>query len=428
MAHFNTGRAAAALFTVVAAAGATASSGRTDGLHPTPAADRAASAAVRLTLDDLTALVDHHPLLAASRHTHSAALAAVDAAGAAPNPELEATFAYGRARETPDDRFEWGLALSIPLDWIARRGGRMAAARAGATLAEAEAAVLRREVVETLHTLFFAVVEAEERVAVLEEMYRQATALRDTVTRRVDMGEVRPVEAVRIAVEADKIGGDLSSAEETVKGRRARFARWLGGAGGRTVVAVADLAKLPSPMTAAEAAAAVRRAHPMVIAETARLRSLEAEVEVARRERTPSLSARVFTDHELDRRAYGGGVSIALPLWNWNTAEIDRAERLLAAGETQLTATRFALEGEAIEAQTACRAAVARAAHYRDKVLPNAVSAAETVARTYALGEAPLLDVIDARRTLVETKGALLDALVEAHTDCNRLFVLVGKE
>jgi cobalt-zinc-cadmium efflux system outer membrane protein len=385
-------------------------------------------AVTRLTWNDLVRLVDEHPLMAASRHTRAAFIAAVDAAGAAPNPTLDATAAYGRARGVSDSRVEWGLALSIPLDWVARRGIKMDAARSEVALAEAKAEVLRREVVSQLGALFWELVEAQERVSVLSETSRQAEVLLETVKRRVEMGEARPVEATRIAVESNKIGGGLETARITLRGRRARLASWLAGGGSVTVVAVAELKTLPEPMRLADAVDAVKRNHPMLNAETARLRSLAANLEVERRERMPSMSARVFTDHELDRRAYGGGLSIEMPLWNWNQGAVRRSESLLEAGKERARATRLDLEGETIEAQTKCRAGVTLAAHFRDQILPNAESAAKMIERTYELGEATLLELIDARRTLVETRGTFLNALVRAQTDCSRLQVLVGKE
>ncbi len=48
--------------------------------------------------------------------------------------------------------------------------------------------------------------------------------------------------------------------------------------------------------------------------------------------------------------------------------------------------------------------------------------------RTYQLGEASLLEVIDARRTLLDTRRQLLGALAQAQIDCSRLGALVGEE
>ncbi len=383
---------------------------------------------IGISWNTLSELADAHPLLGAADHAHAAALVQVDVAGAVPPAELSATAAYGRSRGPSDARFEWGLSLAMPLDWAARRSTRLDAARAEAEVSSAEKTVLRREVRLKLGTLFWELIEAQERVSVLREMDRQTAALLKTVIRRVEMGEVRPVEAVRISVEAERIRGRLEVAGSTLEGRRARLARWIDGVGDRVVVAEADLSSLPTPPSVDEALAAALKHHPATTAAEARVRSLAAQIAVEKRARMPGLFVEAFTDHELDRRAYGGGVSLELPLWNWNRGAIERSRRLHAAGQQQAAATRLELEETVIDAVTRCRGSVVLATRYRNKVLPQAVSAAEIVERTYALGEAALLEVIDARRTLVEMKGAFLDAMVAAHTDCSRLRVLLGQD
>ena len=48
--------------------------------------------------------------------------------------------------------------------------------------------------------------------------------------------------------------------------------------------------------------------------------------------------------------------------------------------------------------------------------------------RDNAVREATLLEVIDARRTLLDTQNKSLGALVQAQTDCARLDALTGEE
>jgi outer membrane protein TolC len=61
-------------------------------------------------------------------------------------------------------------------------------------------------------------------------------------------------------------------------------------------------------------------------------------------------------------------------------------------------------------------------------VIPRSEAAASTMERTYRLGDASLLEVIEARRTLLESRSSFLDALVQAHVECSRLGALVGEE
>jgi cobalt-zinc-cadmium efflux system outer membrane protein len=71
---------------------------------------------------------------------------------------------------------------------------------------------------------------------------------------------------------------------------------------------------------------------------------------------------------------------------------------------------------------------VATTLRFRDNILPRSEAAAYTTEKTYLVGETSLLEVLDARRTLLDSRRLYLSALAKAHLDCNRLGVLVGEE
>ncbi len=182
------------------------------------------------------------------------------------------------------------------------------------------------------------------------------------------------------------------------------------------------------PSRAATALARVRSTHPALAATRARTRVLEAEVDVERMARVPSFSLTGFADFELDQRAYGAGVAVDLPIWNWNSGRIVEAEASLAAGKKQTEATALDIDAAVIGAQAACRASVATASRFKDNVIPRSEVAASMLEKTYQIGEASLLEVIDARRTLLDAHRFYLNALAQAQIDCCRLDALVGEE
>lgn len=390
--------------------------------------DQGLATEVRITWADVVKLVDANPMVAAGKKQVAAAQAGVDAAGAIPNPRIEGTTAYGQARDSSASTVEWGLSLSIPFNWIAQRGAKVDVAGAEARATEAESEALRRDVLLQLRLLFWNLVHEQDRVGALTALNRETAALADTVKRRVEKGESRPVEATRLGIEAEKIAGELAMAQSQLKTRQAQLGLWLGVRSGQQLTAVAELAKLPQPISAETARAKVRSSHPTIHAGRAKIQALSANVSLERRARIPTFSLQAFTDHELDRTAYGVGLAVDFPLWNWNTGNINKAEALLAAGRSRLAAERLSLEASVVEAQSACQSGVALAVRYRDKILPSATSAAQTIERTYQLGEATLLEVLDARRTLLETRTLTLATLAQAQAECSRLTVLAGEE
>jgi cobalt-zinc-cadmium efflux system outer membrane protein len=332
------------------------------------------------------------------------------------------------ARSGDAARVEWDLSLTMPLGWLAQRGSRIDEAEAEVAVARAEAQALRREVLLQLRTAFWALAHEQARVAALEALAEQTDALVATVSRRVAKGEVRPVELTRVEIEREKVAAELEAARAARGARQAELALWIDAPAGALLVAVADLGAPPVAPDRAGALALARASHPALALARAKARAFAAAVGAERMGRVPSIALSGFASHELDRRAYGVGLAVDLPLWSWNAGRIAQAEAKRAASAKQAEAARRDIEGAVLEAQAACQAAAATATRLQRNVVPRAEAAAFTMEKTYRLGEASLLEVIDARRTLLDARRLSLSALAQAQIDCSRLGALVGEE
>jgi outer membrane protein, heavy metal efflux system len=395
---------------------------------PGPVTSRLPVGSLEVTWADIVRLVEEHPRLAAGKFQIQAARGAIRAARAVPNPTLEGTVGQGLARNGPESRFEWSLALNVPLSWIAQRGARVAAAEAEVDVAVSERKALRRDVLVQLSTLFWSLAYEQARVGSLESLDAETAELGQAVKRRVEKGEVRPVDSIRVEIELEKVKSELEAARISLAARRDELGVWLRAPKGERIVAQVGPDALPETVSRDDALAKARASHPALEAVRARTRTLAAEVEVEKRARVPALSAKGFAGFEFDRRTFGIGLAVDLPLWNWNSGRIAQAEARLAAGRMQAEATARELETTVIEAEAACRASAATATRFRQNLIPRSEASAKTMERTYQLGEASLLELIDARRTLLEARRLHLNALSHAQIDCSRLGALVGKD
>jgi cobalt-zinc-cadmium efflux system outer membrane protein len=397
---------------------------------PAPAAADSASAAavIDVAWPDIVRAVERDPRLAAARFDAAAARAAVAAAGAIPNPVVEGNVGEGVSKTDDASDLEWGIAVTLPLDWIAKRGSVVDAARAGAEVALAQEEALRREALLQLSASFWNLAYEQERVSLLEKLEAQTSWLVHAVRRRVEKGEIRPVEAPRAEVELEKVRNELESARTSLEARRLELGLWIGAPRGAAIRAVTDLEELPEVPDLDTASSLARKNHPALAAGRARTQLLEAEVGAEKMTRVPAFSLTGYASDELDRRAYGVGVVVDVPLWNWNGGRIAEAEARLAAGRRAADAAGIEVEVSVVEIQAACQSSVATAARFKSNVVPRSESAAATMERAYELGEANLLDVIDARRTLLEAQSSYLSALARAHIDRSRLGALIGEE
>ncbi len=86
------------------------------------------------------------------------------------------------------------------------------------------------------------------------------------------------------------------------------------------------------------------------------------------------------------------------------------------------------VRASASDAWHACAAGQASSTRFREQVLPRAEAAARTTGRAFELGEAGLLDVIDTRRVLLDTRREYLDLLLDMQNACGDLAALAGLE
>lgn len=287
---------------------------------------------------------------------------------------------------------------------------------------------VRRDVLLELRMLFWNLACDQARVAALEALHDQTAELTRVVSRRVEKGEARPSEATRAEIELEKVTIELEADRHLLRARQDQARLWIRGSAGRELRMEADLASVPEVPDLDVALSAARAAHPSILAARARVRGLSSALGLENIARLPAFEVRGFAESEPDRRTRGGGITVDVPLWNWNSGRIVQARAQLAAGRRQLEWQTRQAESAVIEAHGACRSATQAATRYRDRILPLSESAAAIMEKAYRLGEASVLEVIDARRVLVETRREYLAVLLQAQLVRSQLDALVGQE
>lgn len=389
------------------------------------AADPPGAGAAPLGWEDIVRLAAEDPALAAGRHTVQAAARRVDEAWAVPNPTLGAGVGQGIARYGDETRVEWGLSLAVPLDWLFRRGYAADVATAGVAAAEAELAVARLEALDRLRVLFWRLVAAQAAAADLALLEEGAAAFADVARARVEHGEARPVEQTRAEIEREAVRAARARAEARRAATAAELAQWLGldeGPAGLRVVA--DAAAPPPLPDRAALRALVAERHPALRRDEAALQVAAASVAEERSRRIPGLEVAPFFESELDRDAWGVEIGVELPLWNWNDAGIARAEEEHAAAAERAAATGRAVQAALAEQWGRCAARRQAAVRHAEELLPRTQEAARAQEESYRLGEADLMDALDARRALAEAQRTWRAALLDAWLDCSALALL----
>lgn len=374
-----------------------------------------------LTLPAALALAQRaHPELVALRHELSAEDGLVQQAGLLPNPSLSVERVDTRraTRETT-------VLLSQPLELGGQRAARVQAAQRGREGVAALLAQRWAEVRAATAAAWFAVLAAQQQLALAQQAGELAQRAASATGRRVAAGKVSPVEQTRAQVAASTVQLELIRAQAALATARVRLAaQWgnpaprfervagaedaAGGLGG-----LAALPELP-PLAAQRPLLAQAPGVQVAQAELARRQAL-AQVERSRRAPEVALTVGSKRSEELGRSQAVVGLSLPLPLFDRNQGTELAALRRVEQARDEVAATAARLEAELVQAREEYAAARAQALALQDEILPGARSAYAAAGTGFEHGKFGFLDVLDAQRTLLQAQSHYLTTLADAH-------------
>jgi cobalt-zinc-cadmium efflux system outer membrane protein len=121
------------------------------------------------------------------------------------------------------------------------------------------------------------------------------------------------------------------------------------------------------------------------------------------------------------------GISIPLPLFDRNQGGIMAAESNILKTDQERIADEVRIRVALEEAFDEFSSLHDEVTVLKTKIIPSATVAFEAAGEGYRYGKFGYLDVLDAQRTLYESREQLIDALAEYHTWKTRVEQLIGR-
>ena len=381
-----------------------------------------ASTEAPLTLDDaLASARARSPGVEAADAAIRASTAGRTVAGLRPNPSFEgqAENVAGTGPYRGLSGSETTVGFSLPIETGGKRSARVAVAdtrigraRIGAYVALAD---LEQQVTET----YVEAAGAERRLLVARQQAAIAREGLRVARDRVMVGAASPIDEQRADVVAINAEAAVERAQRSLEVARQNLSRLIG----RPVTEPLDTAWFdrvggfgPTIAPSSEGTLALAIA-------AADLATAEAQVRLARANRIPdiTLSAGARRLQSSRDTAAVVGVSIPIPVFNNGRAAIDQA-----TAERDQFAAQFRLARlDADRAIASAMAEVANAATAARAANGPALAAAQEAARIarigYGQGKLDQIELLDAERTLSETRATATDALIAFHTATARL-------
>jgi outer membrane protein, heavy metal efflux system len=375
------------------------------------------------TLDDLEQwALAAHPALAVAAAESQAMKRAAEQAGALPNPVV----GY-QGEDIRSGAPTYGGQHGLFMEQVIPLGGKLHVRRDAllqqGRATEAAVDVARQRVRAGVRAAYARVLVAVERVRVAESL--EATLDESVQTSR-------QLYNIGMADRPDLLEVEAESARAALGARTARADReaaWtaLGAAVGDPALprgelegAIADLPQLADRATAWQTA---EKENPQLV-EAARLAdAADASIAVERGITSPDLllrggamydRARETSDAQANGWQGRAEVGMSVPLWNRNPAGIASAQARSEAARSRARAVSLDLQRRFDETYASYSTSADAVRTYRDEILPRADQAYKLTLERYRAMSASYVQVLIARRTLVDATAAYVDALGQA--------------
>lgn len=383
----------------------------------------------------------HSPELSAIREEITGLEQAAEQLPLLANPMLELEAATGNLTGSPDERSA-GIALSQELPLSAAATRRRAVARAEAEVARLQLEGRKRSLADEVRRTWGAAALASQRLALLRSQTVLAETLLTIARERFAAGDLPEFE-VQLA-DLDRRRQLLRQTEQEAELIRAQrqLALLLGLADGQQLPPLAPLALPQQPLPSDEHLVSSGLAHhpELAIGHQQQQRD-EASLALAQAEAVPNLTVGLsYRNERSSQNSYqlnaglltpgterttdhilGLKLSIPLPLFSRNQAEITRARGQANASRQRITAIRRTAAAELRDLLAQHRLALTALELHRNALGPVARENLQIQQEAFKLGEVGLQTVLDEKRRFMEQQEAALTALQVAHDSYSRL-------
>ena len=247
------------------------------------------------------------------------------------------------------------------------------------------------------------------------------TLARDFLKRteaRFNAGTAAKLDVIKATVEVAQASNQLLTNALDVQNAGSALDRLLGRPIGVPVLPTDSLV-VPDSLPSLDRLVAVGlEARPELASITAQRQGARAATALAKQFWLPDLTLSVNRDYNLpDPALFSTGLAFPLPIFFWQhtrgqIAESSFREQELAASERDL---RAAVTQDLRDSYATARIALQQAVFIRDQLLPSARAAYRAASASYTLGGSSALEVLDARRTLLDAESQYADALAGAN-------------
>ena len=217
-------------------------------------------------------------------------------------------------------------------------------------------------------------------------------------------GEAPPFEAVKVKVEGLKLQKELARTKGTIRSAKATLNGLTANALGEDFTIRGNFQTMSEDLDIPTLSQKALSNHPSMIKARKLIEEAQKQHHRERQARIPTITLNGSYQRDVGREAFVGGLTVPLPLWNLRQGEIAKARGMLRQREAILLGTKNRLHKSITQQVQHSRVAAAQIATYEEGLLKQAQEALRIAQVSFRVGEASLLEVLDAQRVFRETQ------------------------
>lgn len=313
---------------------------------------------------------------------------------------------------------ETTVGLARPFERGGKRRARIAVAEAQIGRADIQAEIARADLRLRITQAYVTAVAAQRRVTIAHDQLGLAADVLRAATIRVQAGRASPLEEQRAALARVAAEGMMERTERSASVAVANLSRLLKIPIGALDTIWFQQVDVPGPIRQSGSTGTL-----LVAAARADLDTATAQVRLSRSQRVPdlTLTASARRLEQTNDTAAVFGVSIPLNLFNGGRSAVAVADAQRDQSDALRRVALIDAEQDIATTQAEAANAATTARNATGPALATAVEAARIARIGYREGKFGQLDLLDAERSLLDTRTAAIDALAGYHDARARL-------
>ena len=342
-----------------------------------------------------------NPILDVLKAKEDAAKSSVVTAESFLNPEIEAGSGPSRYRTpstNPNQKQNWGVTLSQPLEFPNVRSARKAVAESRVNYAGSVTEATMINLSLQIKKAFYEVLQNEAILKIAEGDRDALNDIRGRVALRVDVGEAPRYELIKADTELIAAQRDADAAKLRIYESKL----YLRGLVSKSIVNIFDITGSLPPSDIALNMEQLKDD----INKSPRLKQIKASADIAENRLrleekliNPGVTLKAGVDQDPDITSYRFGLSIPIPLWNQRQGLIGEASANYREIQAQYTDQELTLRRDIEAAFQRYLIAQQQVKTFESNLLTQAESVLKVAEAAYRYGERGILEYLDAQRT-----------------------------